>query len=186
MRAAFPKVQWSFDQMVEQDGSVLTSAGGSAGIDLALLLVEQTLGTGVARKLAANMLFDYRRGPQNRFFPLLPAPVSADQMVAQAQQTLRQHFAEPPDVPSLAHSLHTSPRNLLRRFKAETGLTLQAYLMRLKLEAARHMLEEKATVEQAVEYAGYVDRASFSRAFKAHYGVSPAAFRSTRRESEIS
>ena len=83
-------------------------------------------------------------------------------------------------MPTLAAALHTSPRNLLRRFKAETGLTLQAYGMRLRLEAARVLLEDHATIDHAVAAVGYVDRASFSRAFKAHYGVPPMALRARR------
>lgn len=180
VREAFPAVHWRFEHMVERDGAIMTSGGGSAGIDLALAVVEQVAGLEVAQRVAAAMLFDHRRGPQSNYFPLLPSPSAQDALVAAAQQRLRAAFTEPPDVPTLAAALHTSPRNLLRRFKAETGLTLQAYAMRLRLEAAKALLEEHATIDQAVAAVGYVDRASFSRAFKAHYGVPPMAFRARR------
>ena len=180
VREAFPAVQWRFEHMVERDGAIMTSGGGSAGIDLALALVEQVAGMELAQRVAAAMLFDHRRGPQSNYFPLLPSPSTHDALVAAAQQRLRAAFTEPTDVPTLAAALHTSPRNLLRRFKGETGLTLQAYAMRLRLEAAKVLLEAHATIDQAVAAVGYIDRASFSRAFKAHYGVPPMAFRARR------
>ena len=180
VREAFPAVLWRFEHMVERDGAIMTSGGGSAGIDLALAVVEQVAGLELAQRVAAAMLFDHRRGPQSNYFPLLPGSSTHDPLVAAAQQRLRAAFADPPDVPTLAAALHTSPRNLLRRFKAETGLTLQAYGMRLRLEAARVLLEDQATIDQAVAAVGYVDRASFSRAFKAHYGVPPMALRARR------
>ncbi len=180
VRDAFPAVQWRFEHMVERDGAIMTSAGGSAGIDLALALVEQEASVEIAQRVASAMLFDHRRGPQSNYFPLLPSASVNDPLVAAAQQRLRAAFTEPPDVPTLATALHTSPRNLLRRFKAETGLTLQAYAMRLRLEAAKILLEQQATIDQAVAAVGYQDRASFSRAFKAHYGAPPMAFRARR------
>lgn len=180
VQEAFPAVLWRFEHMVERDGAIMTSGGGSAGIDLALALVEQVAGLAMAQRVAAAMLFDHRRGPQSNYFPLLPSPSTHDSLVAAAQARLRATFTEPPDVPTLAAALHTSPRNLLRRFKAETGLTLQAYAMRLRLEAAKALLEDHATIDQAVAAVGYVDRASFSRAFKAHYGAPPMAFRARR------
>ncbi len=181
VREAFPAVQWRFENMVERDGAILTGGGGSAGIDLALALVEQEADVELAQRVAAAMLFDHRRGPQSNYFPLLPSASAKDSLVATAQERLRAALTEPPDVPSLAAALHTSPRNLLRRFKAETGLTLQAYAMRLRLEAAKALLEQHATIDQAVVAVGYQDRASFSRAFKAHYGAPPMAFRARRR-----
>ncbi len=185
VRDAFPAVQWRFEHMVERDGAIMTSGGGSAGIDLALAVVEQEAGVEIAQRVAAAMLFDHRRGPQSNYFPLLPGASVNDSLVAAAQQRLRAAFIEPPDVPTLAAALHTSPRNLLRRFKAETGLTLQAYAMRLRLEAAKTLLEKHATIDQAVAAVGYLDRASFSRAFKAHYGVPPMAFRARRQPLDL-
>ncbi len=121
VREAFPAVQWRFENMVERDGPILTGGGGSAGIDLALALVEQEAGVELAQRVAAAMLFDHRRGPQSNYFPLLPNASVSDPLVASAQHRLRAALTEPTDVPTLAAALHTSPRNLPPRVKAGTG-----------------------------------------------------------------
>lgn len=157
-----------------------TAVEVEAFVDLALVLVEQEAGEAVARRVAAAMLFDHRWGPQSHYFPPIPVNAGVDPLVAAATARLREALASSLDVPALATALHTTPRTLLRRFKADTGLTLQAYYQRQRLEAARSLLEQQATVDQALTAVGYLDRASFSRAFKALYGVPPSAFEAKR------
>jgi len=177
-RSAFPDVRLRFASLIERDGPVITSGGGTAGIDLGLALVEQAAGGEVARRVAAGILFDYRRGPQGRYFPLTPAPSTGDSLVARAQASIHERLAEPLTIASLAQRLHVSTRTLLRRFRADLGLTPQAYLQRARIDVARARLEAtEASIEQIVAEVGYVDRASFGRSFKRHLGVAPATFR---------
>jgi transcriptional regulator GlxA family with amidase domain len=180
-RRLFPAVLWQQGTVLERDGGRLTSSGGTATIDLALALVEERGGLALARSVADSMLFDHRRGAQNLYFPLAPVPLGDDPLVRDVQKCFATSLAAPPTMVTLAASLHVTPRTLLRRFKRSTGVTLQNYVQRLRLDMARQLLDDSPkSVEQAMAAVGYVDRASFSRRFKHYYGISPGAYRQRR------
>jgi transcriptional regulator GlxA family with amidase domain len=180
-RRAFPAVHWQLNHVVERDGLLLTSGGGSGAIDLALALVEEQGGLPLAKRVAASLLFDPHRGAQSQYFPLAPRELVSDPLVTEAQRLLTARLEAPPSVAELADALHVTPRTLLRHFRAATGLTVKAYAQRLRLDAARQMLDQGPhAVEQAMHAVGYGDRASFSRRFKQHFGMSPGAFKQRR------
>lgn len=178
-RAAFPGVDVRFDNLVQTDGDLMTSGGGSGAIDLALALIEHHAGADVARSVAAHMMFDHRRGPQSNYFPLTPPRATADEVVSRAQDIIGQTLNEGLTAEQLARRLNVTSRTLLRRFRGALGVTVQDYIGRLRMERARGALEDgHGTVESVLNGVGYADRASFGRSFKRHFGVSPGAFRS--------
>lgn len=181
-RAAFPGVDIRFDNLVQTDGDLMTSGGGSGAIDLALALIEHHAGADVARTVAAHMMFDHRRGPQSNYFPLTPPRATADEVVSRAQDLIAQTLNEGLTAEQLASRLNVTPRTLLKHFRGALGVTVQDYIGRLRMERARGALEDgHGTIESVLHGVGYADRASFGRSFKRHFGVSPGAFRSRAR-----
>jgi transcriptional regulator GlxA family with amidase domain len=174
----FPQVKLEFDEMVVRDELCLTSGGGMTGIDLCLNMIEAEGGIALARQVAASLMYDYGRGPQSTYFPLVPANSRQDEMVSKAQNHLQEKYRENIKVIEVATWLNTTPRTLLRRFKQELGLSPQQYLQRIRLEAARHhLVSSSLSLDQIIEETGYHDRAAFIRLFKRHFRTTPAAYR---------
>jgi transcriptional regulator GlxA family with amidase domain len=174
-------VDWRQDSLVERDDLILTSGGGTAAIDLALELVSERGGEALSRTVAAGLLFDPHRGPQGRYFHIAHDAVAQDALVAQAQQKLVERLAAPPSVAELASDLNITARTLLRRFRAATGFTVQGYLQRVRMDAARDLLADgRVGVDAAMDAVGYEDRASFTRSFSRHFGMGPGAYRRAR------
>ncbi|MBX9900491.1 MAG: helix-turn-helix domain-containing protein [Burkholderiaceae bacterium] len=177
----FPRVEWQQSGLIERDGELLTSGGGSAALDLALALVTEQGGDELAKRVASGLLFDSRRGPQSQFFPLTPQVAVEDDLVVRTQKRLQENLRVPHRVSDLAAELHVTPRTLLRRFRAATGMSVQDFTQRLRLDGARALLDNGSIgVEEAMLAVGYEDRASFSRKFKQYFGQGPGAFRRGR------
>lgn len=177
-RRRFPRVVLDIDQLLCHDGNLLSSGGAQAGLDLCLYLIGRHAGAGLAQQLANALVFDSGRGLQSRFAPLLSPPSTGDQPFAALLGWMGEHLAEPIDLARLAERANCSPRTLLRRFKASTGLTPNDYLQRLRIEAAQAALRNPTpSLEQVAEQVGYRDRASFAKLFKKLCGESPGAFR---------
>jgi len=175
-RRRYPRVKLEADALCTEDGARLCSGGAQAGLDLCLQLIARHGGRALARQVAAVLVFDDARGSQARYAPLLPQPPRST--LAPLLDWLRQHHAEPIDLPAMAHRAHCSSRTLLRRFHAELGMTPNEYLQRLRMDAAREALADPArSLERIANEVGYADRASFARLFKQLCGESPGAYR---------
>ncbi|CAN5708411.1 GlxA family transcriptional regulator [soil metagenome] len=167
------------DQIYVRDGNRWTSAGVTAGIDLALALVDDDLGPEVAHEVAAWLVvFARRPGGQAQFSVALQAQVARTPAIADVQRWLPDHLGDDLTVERLADRAAMSPRSFARTFKAETGTTPAAHVEDLRVEAARRLLEGTdhtvATVARAV---GLRHAETLHRAFTRRLGTTPARYR---------
>jgi transcriptional regulator GlxA family with amidase domain len=174
----YPKVRLEAERIFIRDGDVWTSAGISAGIDLALALIEDDLGPGIARRTAQQLVVHQRRpGGQSQFSALVELGGRTGRFV-ELIEWMRAHLAEPLTVERLADHAAMSPRHFARAFAAETGTTPAKAVERLRLEVARTAIETgHAPVERIAEDAGFGDPSRMRRAFLRTFGQPPQALR---------
>jgi transcriptional regulator GlxA family with amidase domain len=166
------------DRIFIKDGPVWTSAGMTAGIDLALAMVESDLGAELAREVARGLVVYHRRaGGQSQFSRLLALAPKSDPIqaaLAHARENLRSRLA----VATLAHVAHLSVRQFTRAFRVETGQSPAKAVESLRLEVARVMLEEGThSIEEVAQETGFGDRERMRRAFVRAFGQPPRAIR---------
>lgn len=177
-RERFPTVDLRPDQILTDEGSLFCSAGFSAAIDLSLYLVGKYCGPGVARDAAKAMLYDLGRGSQSPYCVFLFRKSHGDSAILDVQTWLEAHYAEKVSCPDLARRFALSPRSLERRFKAATGATPVSYLHRVRVEAAKRLLEETdRSFEEITWQVGYGDGGFFRRVFVEATGLRPTQYR---------
>jgi transcriptional regulator GlxA family with amidase domain len=186
LQATYPAIEVDADRIFVKDGSIWSSAGITAGIDLALALIEEDLGAAVAKAVAREMVVYYRRpGGQSQFSTLLElTPRSA--RVHRALSFARDHLSEPLPVERLAEAARLSQRQFGRAFAAETGQTPAKAVERLRAETARPLVEDSTqSLEEIARATGFSDpermRLSFIRAF----GQPPQALRRAARALKL-
>lgn len=176
----YPKVKLEPDRIYVRDGAVWTSAGITAGIDLALALIAEDLGEDIARKTAQQLVVYHRRpGGQSQFSALLDMETRGrfDGLLAWARENLRQ----PLTVDELARHAGMSERNFARAFANETGFTPAKAIERLRVEAARALLDSQPLqVEDVALETGFGDQERMRRAFLRAFGQPPQALRRAR------
>ncbi|MGC0207434.1 GlxA family transcriptional regulator [Streptomyces levis] len=174
-----PAVEVDPDPVYVRDGHVATSAGVTAGIDLALALVEEDLGRDAALTIARHLVVFLRRpGNQAQF----SAPLAAQTARREPLREVQRHIVERPDadlsVESLAARARLSPRHFARAFRAETGMTPGRYVDRVRLEHARRLLEDTTDgIEEISRASGYGTPEAMRRAFLKALGAPPAEYR---------
>ena len=179
---AYPQVRLEPDRIFVKDGQVWSSAGITAGIDLALAMVAEDLGEPVAKR-AAQQLVVYRRRPggQSQFSALLELD-QPDGRFARLTGWIRERLGEPLGVERLAAEAAMSPRNFARAFLAETGVTPAKAVERLRVEAARERIEAGPEPIDAISAAtGFGDAERMRRAFLRAFGQPPQALRRAAR-----
>ncbi|MFP3986748.1 GlxA family transcriptional regulator [Streptomyces sp. E11-3] len=174
-----PEVEVDPDPIYVRDGHIATSAGVTAGIDLALALVEEDLGREVALTVARYLVVFLRRpGNQAQFSAQLAAQTAQREPLREVQQWITEHPGDDLSVESLAARARLSPRHFARAFTAESGTTPGRYVERVRLEHARRLLEDTADgVEQISRACGYGTPEALRRAFVKALGSSPAEYR---------
>jgi transcriptional regulator GlxA family with amidase domain len=174
-----PELEVEADPIFVRDGDVITSAGVTAGMDLALALVEDDLGREVALQTARWLvLFLKRPGGQAQFSAQLAAQMAEREPLRELQQWLPDHLGEDLSVPALARRACMSERNFARAFRDETGMTPAAYVETARVESARIALETgDLPVEAIARQAGFGTVETMRRAFRRRVGVSPAGYR---------
>jgi transcriptional regulator GlxA family with amidase domain len=185
LRRQYPAIEVDPDPIFIAEGPIATSAGITAGIDLALALVEDDLGRNAALAVArALVVFLRRPGNQSQFSAQLSAQVAQREPLRDVQQWIAEHPADDLSVEVLAAKASLSPRHFARAFAAETGLPPGRYVERVRLEAARRHLEDTAAgIEQTARACGYRTAETMRRAFTEALGVSPAEYRRRFRPS---
>ncbi|SMF10216.1 transcriptional regulator, AraC family with amidase-like domain [Tistlia consotensis] len=178
----FPAVRVEADRIYVRDGKVWTSAGITAGIDLALALIGEDLGEEVARRTAQQLVVYHRRpGGQSQFSALLELG-GAGGRFAGLLDWMRARLDEPLGVERLAARAAMSPRNFARAFAAETGMTPAKAVQRLRLETARDRVETGAEpIDQVAAMSGFGDPERMRRAFVQAFGQPPQALRRAAR-----
>jgi transcriptional regulator GlxA family with amidase domain len=178
----YPKVELDADRIFVRDGDVWTSAGITAGIDLALALIEDDLGGEVARRTAQQLVVHQRRpGGQSQFSALIDMG-GRNGRFASLMDWMRERLAEPLGVERLAEHAAMSPRHFARAFTAATGMTPAKAVERLRLEVARTQVETgHAPIDRVAEAAGFGDPERMRRAFLRAFGQPPQALRRAAR-----
>ncbi|RKF21592.1 GlxA family transcriptional regulator [Altericroceibacterium spongiae] len=178
----FPQVQVEPDAIYIHDGPVWSSAGISAGIDLALALIAQDCGEDLARRVAQEMVVYFRRpGGQSQFSVL--AEMSGDESgFAPLFDWMRTHLTDRLTVERLADHMGMSPRHFSRLFTRRIGVSPARAVERLRLEAARERVESsRDPIEHIAAAVGFHDPERMRRAFIRAFGQPPQAMRRARR-----
>ena len=174
-----PTVEVERDPIFVVDGPVRTSAGVTAGMDLALALVEEDLGPRAALQVARWLvLFVRRPGGQAQFSAALAGPAATRDSLRELQAWMLDHLDADLSVPALASRASMSPRNFARAFRRETGMTPAVYVEALRLERARLALETTAlSVDDVARRCGFGTVETMRRVFARRLSVSPADYR---------
>jgi transcriptional regulator GlxA family with amidase domain len=178
LQARFPEVKVEGDRIFIIDGPVWTSAGMTAGIDLALGMIEKDFGLELSRSVARKLVVYHRRaGGQSQHSALLDMDAKSDRIqtvLTYARRNLRKSLS----VEELAEVAHLSPRQFSRAFRAETGQSPAKAVEHLRVEAARLMMEEsRHPIDVVASETGFADRERMRRAFLRAFGQPPQAIR---------
>jgi transcriptional regulator GlxA family with amidase domain len=178
---SYPSIEVDPDPIFVRDGNVWTSAGVTAGMDLALALVEDDLGRDVALRVARRLVvFVQRPGGQSQFSVQLQAQAEAParEPIRHLQHWIAEHPDEDLSVERLAARLAMSPRHFARVFRTDAGETPAVFVERVRVETARRLLETTGlTVDDVAAAAGFGTIETMRRAFARRVGVNPAAYR---------
>jgi transcriptional regulator GlxA family with amidase domain len=175
----YPRVIVDADPIFIRDGSIYTSAGVTAGMDLALALVEEDHGREVALHIARDLVLYLRRpGGQSQFSTLLVAQGNSRGPLDGLQTWIAEHLDADLSVPTLARRAAMSPRHFARVFTREVGLTPGQFVEKLRVEAARRRLEESPLGVKAIAAdCGFGSADTMRRAFLRTLRVAPLAYR---------
>ena len=175
----YPSATVEPDQIYVRDGDLYTSAGVTAGMDLALALVEEDLGRATALEAARWLvMFVKRPGGQSQFSAQLAAQTAEREPLRELQDWIAGNLDADLSVPALAARAHMSERNFARAFRKELGMTPAAYVETARVEAARIALESGDTPVEAVARGnGFGTVETMRRAFHRRLGVGPADYR---------
>jgi transcriptional regulator GlxA family with amidase domain len=176
---SYPTVRVDPDPIFVRDGNVYTSAGVTAGIDLALALVEEDLGAAAALEVARNLvLFVRRPGGQAQFSATLAGQAAARPGIRELQAWICEHLDADLSVPALAERAFMSPRNFSRVFAQQVGSTPGAFVESVRVERARTLLETTdLQVEEVARACGFGTVETLRRAFGRRVRVSPSEYR---------
>jgi len=179
LQRRYPRVLVEADPIYLRDGPIWTSAGVTAGMDLALAMVEEDVDRDLALMIARHLVLFLRRpGNQSQFSATLMAQQPAREPLREIQRLILEDIAGEHSVEALAARAHMSPRHLARTFRAETGVTPARYVERVRLEAARRRLEESGEPVGAVALAcGFGTAETMRRVFLRVLDVGPAEYR---------
>ncbi|MEE4540526.1 DJ-1/PfpI family protein [Streptomyces sp. V4-01] len=175
----YPAVRVEPDAIFVRDGRMITSAGVSAGIDLALALVEEHWGADVARAVAKDMVvFMQRPGGQSQFSVHARASHTRLDMLRRVLDAVAADPGADHTLSAMARRAGVSPRHVTRLFRDEVGTTPARYVEQIRLEAARAMLESgDDPLAVVARRTGFGSPESLRRAFVRHLKVTPGAFR---------
>ena len=179
LASQFPAIEVEPDAIYVKDGSIYTSAGVTAAMDLALALVEEDFGRGIALKVARELvMFLKRPGGQSQFSAPLAAQITERSAIRDVQDWVLENLAKTLSVEQLADCAGMSLRNFARSFKRETQFTPAEFVERARLDTARRMMEEtQQPMKWIASVAGFGDANTLRRAFLRQLGVTPADYR---------
>lgn len=181
---AYPAVKVNTNPFFTNDGHVYTSAGVSSGIDLALAMVEEDYTKDIAIRVARKLVFYLSRpGFQSQFGSLLPS-YENEHIGQKTQNWLNEHLHEKLDVDQMADHMNMSKRNFTRVFHKQTGMPPAKFVEKLRVEAARKLLEDTDTpIERIAEQCGLGGLVTMRRIFLRHLMTTPSDYRRAFRTS---
>lgn len=165
------------DKIYVREGKIWSSAGVTACIDMALAMVEDDLGTEIAKKVARSMVVYHRRtGGQSQFSAIADIEPSSDR-VKEALLYARDHLHKALSVEELAAQVHWSPRHFSRVFQAQTGMSPAKAIEKLRIEAAQALIDQgHSSIARIAEMTGFGDEERLRRAFLRTFGQPPKVF----------
>ena len=180
--SAYPRVKLEPDRIFVRDGDIWSSAGISAGIDLALALVAEDFGEEIAQQTARQLVLYHRRsGGQSQFSSLLELKAPTGRF-GPLLTWAREHLDTPLTVEHLAERAGMSSRHFTRAFIAETGTTPSKAVERLRIEVARQQVQSSSeAIERVAEATGFRDPERMRRAFIRAFGQPPQSLRRAAR-----
>lgn len=184
LQTTHPSVRVEADRIFIKDANIWTSAGITAGIDMALALVEEDVGREASLAIARMLVVYHRRaGGQQQHSSLLELDTGSDR-IRPVLAYARTHLREPLPVERLAEVANLSVRQFGRAFRAMTGVTPAKAIERLRAEAARHQIEEgRESLERVAHSVGFSDASRMRQSFIRIFGHPPQAIRRVSRSS---
>ena len=177
-RELYPRVKWMPELMVTEDRGFYCGGGVNASLDLAVYLVERFSGHEVAMQTAKALLIEMPRAWQAGFAIVPLKTDHSDDTISSAQEWIHKNFAKTFPLEDPAERVGMSVRNFVRRFKKATGDSPLIYLQKLRVAAAKRMLESNHRNMQEISHAvGYQDVPFFRSLFQRHTGISPSEYR---------
>jgi len=174
----YPKVKWMPELMVTEDRGFFCGGGVRAALDLSLYLVEKFCGHEIALESSKALLIETPRAWQAGFAVIPLKTEHNDEAISLAQDWLHENFHRTFPLDAPARRAGMSLRNFVRRFKEATGDSPLAYLQKLRVAAAKRLLEnDHRSMQEISDAVGYQDVAFFRSLFQRHTGVSPSAYR---------
>ena len=178
LAARFPSLDVADEQMILDDGDIITAGGILAWTDLGLTLVERMLGPSVMLATARFLIVDPPRRSQRPFAPFVPRFDHGDERVLRVQHHIHAHAAEHQTLAALAQRAGLADRTFLRRFSKATGLKPIEYVQNVRIAKARAALETTArNVDQIAWQVGYTDAAAFRKVFHRLTRLTPQEYR---------
>jgi transcriptional regulator GlxA family with amidase domain len=177
-REKYPKVKWMPELMVTEDHGFYCGGGVNASLDLSIYLVERFCGHEIAVQTAKALLIETPRAWQSGFAIVPLKTDHTDDSISSAQEWMHGNFAKTFSLEEPARRVGMSVRNFVRRFKQATGDSPLIYLQKLRVAAAKRMLESNhRSMQEISDAVGYQDVAFFRSLFQRHTGVAPSAYR---------
>ncbi|CKH94640.1 transcriptional regulator%2C AraC family with amidase-like domain protein [Mycolicibacterium smegmatis] len=178
LQRAYRDVSVEPDAIFVRDGDIYTSAGVSAGIDLALALVELDHGSELVREVARSLVVYLKRaGGQSQFSTLIESDAPQQSALRRVTEAIAADPAADHSVRSLAKVAALSTRQLTRLFQSELGTTPARFVEMVRIDAARAALDAGMSVSDTARQAGFGSPETLRRVFVTHLGVSPKAYR---------
>ena len=186
LAARYPSVDVDPNVLYVDAGQVITSAGTAAGIDTALYLIRREYGSRVANDIARRMVVPpHRDGGQAQYVQTPVPEAEDDSRLADVLAWATEHLDQPLTVEQLAAQALTSPRSFARHFRAATGTTPHAWLLRQRIVLARQLLEDTDLgIDELAHRTGFGSAATLRHHFARRVGTSPQAYRRTFRTGD--
>ncbi|MBU2482341.1 MAG: helix-turn-helix domain-containing protein [Proteobacteria bacterium] len=173
----YPDVHLKSERLITDEGNLYCAGALGAGIDLSVYLVEKYCGHEIAVQCSKSLIHDMDRSSQAPYNVFVFQKNHTDEMIKSAQLWVENHFDEPVDIDRICRAHSMTRRTFERRFKKATGDSPLLYLQRVRVEAAKRLLESNTNAFTEICYrVGYEDSAHFRTIFKKHTGVLPSEY----------
>ncbi|WP_212002484.1 GlxA family transcriptional regulator [Chitinophaga sp. HK235] len=177
-RKMYPLVDVQDDKIIVDQGSIYTCGGAFSFTTFMMYLVEKFCGHEAAIIASKILMINMHQLPQDSFSIFQLQHGHADDVISKAQRYIEKNYAESVSIEALASQCNMSIRNFIRRFEQATGNTPLAYLQRVRIEAAKKLLENSHEgIEQVAQRCGYEDMSFFRKIFKRHVAMTPKAYK---------